>query len=61
MARSVRAPWFAHRPEPRGRRGDLGMRHRDFSQTVVATDHKVLVGKCGVMAGQTFGGNGLSI
>ncbi len=38
----------------------LGQVIGNFGQTVVATDHKVLVVKTGLMAGQTFGGKATS-
>ena len=38
----------------------LGLVIANFGQAVVATDHKVLVVKTGLMAGQTFGGKATS-
>jgi hypothetical protein len=38
----------------------LGCVIANFGQTVLATDHKLLVVKCGLMAGQTFGGKATS-
>lgn len=38
----------------------LGCVIANFGQTVIATNHKVLIVKCGMMAGQTFGGKATS-
>jgi hypothetical protein len=46
---------FIHRNLAPGERV-LGQVIGNFGQTIVATDHKVMVVKTGMMAGQTFGG-----